>query len=106
MNPKASNKPPIRCTSCRVTIGENRYRIYEDGSVSAALTEQDIIRLGYKTFGEIRAHESNLKRLDPHSTEAKTIRRESSRRRANRNARERYQANKDLGLKKTPYGWE
>lgn len=90
MNPKASNKPPIHCISCRVTIGENRYRIYSDGSVSNALTDDEIERMGFVNYNDVVLYETTiLTRLDPHSTEAKTIRREASRQRANRNARER-----------------
>lgn len=101
--------PPIQCTPCRVTIGANRYRIYKDGSVSAALTREETQRMGFATFKEVLEYESKLTRMDPHSIEAKTIRREASRLRRNRNARERSQAMRDLGMKRspaTPGGWE
>lgn len=105
MSPKP--KPLIKCTPCRVTIGQNRYRIYEDGSVSAALTYDEIQRMGFANLKEVLSYESStLTRLDPHSLEATTIRHEAVRLRRNLNARERNQAMRDLGMKKTPYGWE
>jgi hypothetical protein len=98
---------PIKCTPCRVTINGNRYCIYEDGSVSSALTYDEIQRMGFVSMKEVFSYESDtMTRLDPHSTEAKTIRCEASRLRHNRNARDRYQANRNLGMKQTPYGWE
>lgn len=101
-----SHKPPIKCTPCRVMIGENRYRIYKDGSVSSALSYDEVRRGQFANLKEVLDYESKLPRLDPHSQEAKTIRREASRLRRNRNACERNQAMQDLGMKKTPYGWE
>jgi len=98
MTTKHSNKPPIRCTPCRVTIGGNRYRIYSDGSVSSYLTPKEIVNLGLSIKQAREYEEVSLARLDPHSTEAKSIRREAARIRRNRNARERNQAMKDLGL--------
>ena len=50
--------------------------------------------------------------LDPESegwnllTSAARHLRNGAKRRRNRNARERYQAMKSLGMTKTPYGWE
>lgn len=103
-----STNPPIHCTPCRVTISGNRFRIYSDGSVSAALTYDEIQRMGFANIKEVLAYESTqMARLDPHSLEARTIRREASRLRRNRNARERSQAMRDLGMKRTPSGyWE
>jgi len=55
--------------------------------------------MGFATVKAVLDYESStLTRLDPHSTEAKTIRREAARIRRNRNARERNQAKRDLGL--------
>lgn len=99
--------PPIHCTPCRVTIDGNRWRVYADGSVSAALTLKEANALNFLTVKEVLAYESALPRLIPHSTEAATIRREASRLRRNRNARERSQAMRDLGMVRTPSGqWE
>lgn len=39
-------------------------------------------------------------------TDARDVRREASRLRRNRNARERHQAMRDVGMTKTSYGWE
>ena len=51
--------------------------------------------------------------LDPESegwnlltSAARHLHRNGAKRRRNRNARERYQAMKSLGMTKTPYGWE
>lgn len=98
--------PPIHCIPCRVTIDGNRWRIYSDGSVIATVSLKDAAAFGLKTVGDLVAYENKLPRLDPHSIEAKTICREASRLRRNRKARERSQAMRDLGMKKTPYGWE
>lgn len=99
--------PPIKCTPCRLEINGKRYRIYSDGSVSDSLTLAQVGELGLGSVREVLDYEAaNLTRLDPHSQEAKVIRHEASRRRRNRDARERNQARRDLGLKKTPYGWE
>lgn len=94
--------PPIKCTPCRLIYNNERYRVYSDGSVSGSLSLSGAEDLGLKTLKEVLDYESTqLPRYAPHSSEARTIRREASRLRRNRNARER-----DLGLKKTAYGWE
>jgi len=99
MTNKKTDKPPICCTPCRILIGDNYWRVYSDGSVSMALTRQEAENLGLRTAYQIFEYEkSTARRLDPHSTEAKTIRREAARIRRNRNARERNQAKRDLGL--------
>jgi len=98
--------PPITCTSCRVTIDERRYRIWKDGSVSSSLTKEEMERMQIRTMKDLLDYELTTAKLSPDSLEAKTIRRESQRLRKNKNARERNQAMKDIGLKKTSYGWE
>lgn len=104
----AAHLPPIHCTPCRVTINGNRWRIYSDGSVSASLTREETAKLGWNP-AQLVVYECGLPRLLPHSIEAKTIRREASRLRRNRNSRERAQAMRDLGMKRStgvPGGWE
>lgn len=101
-----NHNPPIKCTPCRVTIDGKRWRIYSDGSVSIALTYAEVQRLNFINVKEVLDYESKLPRLLPHSLEAKTIRREASRLRRNRTTRERNQAMRDMGMTKTPYGWE
>lgn len=103
-----NTKPPIKCTPCRVTYNNVRYRIYSDGSVSGALSADEAGKLGIKNAKEALEYEFNtLPRYDPYSTEARTIRQHAAKLRRNRNARERYQAHKDLGLNRTPSGqWE
>jgi hypothetical protein len=100
--------PPVTCTPCRLTIDSDRYRVYSDGSVSSALTLAEAERLGLKTVREVLEYESiHMARLTPDSLQAKTIRREASRRRRNRGARERYQTMRDLGMTRTRDGqWE
>lgn len=99
--------PPIKCIPCRVTFDGLRYRVYSDGSVSLALSNREAIDLGCKTVRDDLEYESTrMDRYEPHSQVAKSVRQEAQRLRRNRNARERNQARRDLGLKKTPYGWE
>lgn len=95
-------KPSIHCTPCRVRFRGIRYRIFSDGS--AIETKQHDREIG--TVGELREWEYQQPRHDPHSDLAQEVRREASRLRRNRNARERNQAMRDLGMTKTPYGWE
>ncbi len=86
-------KPPIKCIPCRVTYEGQRYRIYKDGTVREIFMSQNgSTELGYG--------------LPQSEISAKLIRREASRQRRNRNARERHQAMRDLGMTKTSYGWE
>lgn len=99
--------PPIKCTPCRLSFGGQRYRIYSDGSVSLALSEQEVRDLGLNSVREVLTHEAEkLERSLPNTPSAKLIRREASRLRRNRNARERNVAMRSLGMTKTPFGWE
>lgn len=107
MTTPTKRQPPIKCTPCRVTYAGERYRIYSDGSVSRTLAHNEISDLGLGTVRAVLDYESSkLSRYTPHSEDAKIIRREAARLRRNRNARERNQAMRDLGLKHTPCGWE
>lgn len=102
-----TSKPPIHCTPCRVTYRGYRYQINSDGSVrniSAYIEMESTARRrspeSYK-FSEVTALVPE-ERWDV----AKEVRREASRQRRNRNARERNQALRSLGMTKTSYGWE
>lgn len=90
--------PPIQCTPCLVRYEGIVYRISSKGEV-IALT-QGVSKDGKETWA-----------VDPNSSPlpeslAKPIRREASRLRRNRNARERNQARRDVGMKHTAQGWE
>lgn len=116
-NPKPKTKeqekpkwPPIKCTPCRVTVKGIRYRIYENGSVCFSMPIEEIKRTN-ATIGDVKAYEeqevqSGMGLYAPSSDLAKTVRHEASRLRRNRNARERNSAMRDLGMKRTAYGWE
>lgn len=91
----------MTCTPCRVTMKEGpdagkRYEISRDGSVRYWSKElgPDNLPVG-----------SKFSALEPEFI-AKAVRAEAARQRRNRNARERNQAMRDLGMVKTPYGWE
>lgn len=79
--------PPIKCTPCVVYVESmsTRFKVHSNGSVQI---------VGQETVYE------------PEDRISKVVRREASRLRRNRNARERNRAMRDLGLVKTPYGWE
>jgi hypothetical protein len=82
--------PPIKCTPCRVTYQGIRYQVEKDGTVYI-----------------LQKDDSGIVLLGPQDPVlSKNVRQEASRQRRNRNARERNQAMRDLGLKKTSYGWE
>jgi hypothetical protein len=103
--------PPIKCKPCRINYNGERYRIYADGSVSGALTLDEVKTLGLDGVAAVLKYEAEkLPRYLPSSSEAKTVRHEASRLRRNRNARERSEAMRDLGLKRAPggafRGWE
>lgn len=107
MNSTRKSTPPIKCIPCRVTFRGHRYQINSDGSVrniSAWIEMETTARRrspeSYK-FSEVTALVPQ-ERWDV----AREVRREASRLRRNRNARERHQALRSLGTTKTPYGWE
>ncbi len=79
--------PPIRCTPCRVFVHGQRYDIKANGEVYRFPTGSD----------SCLAEPPDIARI---------VRREAARQRRNRNARERADAMRLLGLVKTPYGWE
>lgn len=89
-----SNTSPIKCTPCRVT--------YKQLSPS----ELAGIRFYIQSNGDVFYPDGS--QLKPEF--AKLVRREASRQRRNRNARENNQAKRDLGLKRAPGGafggWE
>lgn len=105
-----NRRPPIHCTPCRVTYQGVRYQIEENGEVRRVTalngepTPMDYIS-GSKMAANVRRDRPTLS-----EPEAKLVRREASRQRRNRNARERTQAMKDLGLVRTKGGafggWE
>ena len=72
---------------CRVTFETTRYAIDGAGNVTALVSDSgDWEWVAAERAALVRAHASRL--------------------RQNRNSRERYQAMRDLGMVKTPYGWE
>ena len=81
----------MTCKPCRVTYQGTRYQIERNGAVG--LLPQGI----YAAMSENTPVEGEL---------AKAVRAEAARQRRNRNARERSDALRSLGLIKTPYGWE
>jgi hypothetical protein len=93
--------PPIKCTPCRVTYDGQRYQIESNGSVRLIPNGPGGILMTAKA---VRLALSNIEAMDENT--GRLIRREASRQRRNRNARERNQVMRDIGLIKTPYGWE
>jgi len=80
-----NRKPPIHCTPCRVTYQGVRYQIERDGTVYPLAYMYDP-----NSSGE-RAITGYVKDDFPAcESDAKLVRREASRQRCNRNARERY----------------
>lgn len=86
----------MKCIPCRVTFNGQRYFVASDGQVYP--TWQNIGTIGQGNTWSLGAA------LDREPAAA--VRREARRQRRNRNARDRDQARRDLGLVKTPYGWE
>lgn len=73
-----------------------RYEIFRDGTV----------RYWSKEIGpDGQPQGSKFSAQEPEFV-AKEVRAEAARQRRNRNSRERSQALRDLGMVKTPYGWE
>jgi len=93
------------CIPCRVTYNGLRYFVARDGVVRPTRIIEEPVTDGRamptgETF-RTRVYD------DPVDAEtAKAIRREASRQRRNRNRRDHDQAMRDVGLVKTPYGWE
>lgn len=83
----------MNCIPCRLSIAGTEYEISRDGTVRETWLASP---------GGTRMYNPPL----AHSDDAKEIRREASRRRRNRVARQYRQAMKDMGLTHTPYGWE
>jgi hypothetical protein len=84
----------MKCKPCRVTYQGTRYQVNLDGSVFPIDRTAEAYSV-VPAFGpQAGAHL------------AKLVRREASRQRRNRNSRERHQTMTDLGMKRTPYGYE
>lgn len=99
----SNRKPPIRCIPCRVTYNGQRYQIESNGSVRFVPP----VLAFPKGFEDTIKSYQVVRGLYPEPESiAKLVRREASRQRRNRNARERNQAMRDLGMTKTPHGWE
>lgn len=78
----------MTCKPCRVTFEGSRYQIASEGKVYPC------DRVTHQLSAPVSI------------TLACLIRNEASRQRRNRNARERNEAMRDLGMVKTAYGWE
>lgn len=89
---------PMKCKPCRVTVDGTRYEISADGTVRPTWIETP----------DPMAHTDGGRVYGPQASaeEARRVRAEASRQRRNRNARLRDQAMRDLGMVRTPYGWE
>jgi hypothetical protein len=89
----------MKCIPCRVTVEGKRYEVARDGSVRetwAAVTRDDGTETGTRFYG-----------LPLGCDEAAAVRREAQRQRRNRNARDRADALRSLGMKRTLSGtWE
>lgn len=89
-------KPPIRCTPCLVTYEGMRYHVHSDGRVF-------FYAVNVMADGSREGRDGS----ETSDSLAVTVRRHASRLRRNRNARERNQAMRDLGMKRTREGgWE
>jgi hypothetical protein len=95
-----------RFKTCRVTYQGQRYQINADGSVFAGRTIEEPVTDGRAMpTGEImRTRLFDVRVSD--ETLVAAIRADAGRQRRNRSARERNQAMRDLGIVRTPYGWE
>lgn len=100
-------KPPIRCTPCRINFSGKRYRILSDGSVAELPNPlPSPVELGLPSVEDVLQWElDNLIWNNPRSDLARKVRREAARLRRNRNSRERAQAMRDIGMKRT-CGWK
>ena len=88
------NRPPMHCTPCRVTYEGVRFEISKDGTVRSTSLHQ-------------AADGSTTREYAPvWDSIAVLVRREASRQRRNRAARERHAAYLSVGMVKTPYGYE
>lgn len=87
----------MKCKPCRVTYQGVRYSVAVDGQVFPTWKNVATVPGGRNTWSLGDAVDVTL---------AKAVRAEASRQRRNRNSRDRDQGMRDLGMKKTPYGWE
>jgi len=94
---------PIHCTPCRVKYLDTYYKIPANGEVRETWSTGEFFTSpsGKRTPVWQVADEPET------PNDARVIRREASRQRCNRNARERAQAMRDLGMTRTTSGqWE
>jgi hypothetical protein len=79
---KKERQMPHNCKTCRLDLNGKRYRIYSDGSVSSALTSEEIVKMGFVRLKDtLRYEETSLIRYLPDSEEAQEVRREALRQR-------------------------
>ena len=95
----------MTCTPCRVTHEGTRYAVAADGTVRPTWIV-DAVNGGMATSATPAADRRREFGDAVDATLAKAVRHEAARQRRNRNSRERNQAMRDLGMKRTPYGWE
>jgi len=81
----------MKAKPCRLTFNGQRYQINQDGSVYLIVSDP------YATVQAPAPESADI---------AKAVRAEASRLRRNRHARVRSQVMREMGLVKTPYGWE
>lgn len=97
----------MNCKPCRVRIGDTHYRIMKDGTVFRVEpidSDGETITLA-NAAGKKIAEWRNVEQAS--ADQAASIRKHAARLRANRNARERSQVMRELGLKRTRNGqWE
>lgn len=98
--------PPIKCISMRATINGIRYKIHSNGDISESLRPDQMEAVGVKTLGDLVEYEKTHLLYFAEWKEAKEIRKEAQRLRRNKLSRERNRTMRDMGLKKTAYGWE
>ena len=78
----------MTCKPCRVTHHGTQYQVLKNGNVQRL--ENGVSTIEYEAYQPFAAD----------------VRAEVARQRRNRNARERSDVMRSLGLVKTPYGWE
>ena len=95
----------MTCKPCRVTYQGQRYQIGRNGSVTLGhIIEEPSMDGSAQPTGEIiRTMEWDVP-VDAQTATA--VRREAARQRRNKTSQERYRAMRDVGMTKTPYGWE
>lgn len=94
--------PPIRCTPCRVRFNGTRYAVSADGTVRPILLAEAGVGANGAFLG------TTVYTYGPalDAAGAKAVRQEAARLRRNRNARERADACRSLGLTRAGNEWE